>query len=65
METRIIKGNIISAPEFGKLDITEKGYLIAVDGKIKGTDIVCPCCKGGVNDLTDKVNIFYMNRYLV
>ena len=36
METRIIKGNIISAAEFGKLDITEKGYLIAIDGKIKG-----------------------------
>lgn len=37
METRIIKGNIISAPEFGKIEITEKGYLIAIDGKIKGT----------------------------
>lgn len=37
METRIIKGNIIAAPEFGKLDITENGYLITVDGKIRGT----------------------------
>ena len=37
METVIIKGNIISAPEFGKLEITENGYLIAEDGKIKGT----------------------------
>ncbi len=37
MEIRIIKGNIISAPEFGKIEITEKGYLIAIDGKIKGT----------------------------
>lgn len=36
METRIIKGNIISAPEFGKLDITENGYLAAVDGRITG-----------------------------
>jgi guanine deaminase len=36
MEIKIIKGNIISAPEFGKLDITEQGYLIAADGKIKG-----------------------------
>ena len=36
MEIRIIKGNIISVPEFGKLDITEKGYLIAVNGKISG-----------------------------
>ena len=36
METRIIKGNIISAPVFGQLDITENGYLAAVDGKIEG-----------------------------
>ncbi len=37
METQIIKGNIISAPEFGKLEITENGYLVAENGKIKGT----------------------------
>ena len=37
METRIIKGNIISAPKFGKIEITEKGYLIAIDSKIIGT----------------------------
>ena len=37
MEARIIKGNIISAPKFGKIEITEKGYLIAVDSKIIGT----------------------------
>ncbi len=36
MGIRIIKGNIISAPEFGRIDITEHGYLAAVDGKIKG-----------------------------
>ena len=36
METQIIKGNIISVPEFGKIEITENGYLIAEDGKIKG-----------------------------
>ena len=36
METLIIKGNIISAAEFGKVEITENGYLIAENGKIKG-----------------------------
>ena len=36
METLIIKGNIISAAEFGELEITENGYLIAENGKIKG-----------------------------
>ena len=36
METTIIKGNIISSPEFGKTEITENGYLIAENGKIKG-----------------------------
>ena len=33
METLIIKGNIISAAEFGELEITESGYLIAENGK--------------------------------
>ena len=36
METTIIKGNIISTPEFGKTEIAENGYLIAENGKIKG-----------------------------
>ena len=36
METTIIQGNIISSPEFGKTEITENGYLIAENGKIKG-----------------------------
>ncbi len=36
MKIRIIKGNIISAPEFGRIDITEHGFLVAADGKIKG-----------------------------
>lgn len=36
METTIIKGNIISSPEFGKAEITENGFLVAENGKIKG-----------------------------
>ncbi len=36
MTTTILKGNIISAPEFGTLEIVEQGYLVAVDGKIEG-----------------------------
>ena len=36
MNTTILKGNIVSAPELGKLDIVENGYLVAVDGVIEG-----------------------------
>lgn len=36
MKTTILKGTIISTPELGKLDITEHGYLVAVDGIVKG-----------------------------
>lgn len=36
MITTILKGNIVSAASFGKLDITENGYLIAENGIIKG-----------------------------
>ena len=36
MKTTILKGNIVAAPELGKLDIVENGYLVAVDGVIEG-----------------------------
>lgn len=36
MKTTILRGTIVSAPELGKLDITERGYLVAVDGIVKG-----------------------------
>lgn len=36
MATTILKGTVISAPSLGKLDITEGGYLVAVDGVIQG-----------------------------
>ena len=36
MNTTILKGNIVAAPELGKLDIVENGYLVAVDGVIEG-----------------------------
>ena len=36
MKTTILHGNIVSAPELGKLDIVENGYLIAEDGIIVG-----------------------------
>lgn len=36
MNTIILKGNIVAAPELGKLDIVENGYLVAVDGIIEG-----------------------------
>ena len=31
MAITILKGNIVSAPELGKLDVTEQGYLVAED----------------------------------
>ncbi len=37
MNTRILKGNIVSAPALGKLEILENGYLVARDGVIMGT----------------------------
>lgn len=36
MSTTILKGTIISAPALGKLEITERGYLVANDGIIQG-----------------------------
>ena len=32
--TTILKGNIVSAPACGRLDVTEHGYLIAENGVI-------------------------------
>ena len=42
MSVTIIRGTIVSAPVLGKLDITEGGYLIAVDGRIEGVYPVLP-----------------------
>ena len=36
MEITILHGNIVSAPELGKLDIVEHGYLVAKNGVIEG-----------------------------
>ena len=36
MSTTILKGTVISAPALGQLEITEKGYLVAEDGIIRG-----------------------------
>lgn len=36
MAITILKGNIVSAPELGKLEVTEHGYLVAEDGMIAG-----------------------------
>ena len=42
MSVTILKGTIVSAPELGKLDLTENGYLIAEDGVIVGVFPVLP-----------------------
>lgn len=36
MAAIVLKGNIVSAPALGKLDITERGYLVLEDGVIAG-----------------------------
>lgn len=36
MSITILKGTVISAPALGQLEITEKGYLVAEDGIIRG-----------------------------
>lgn len=38
----IIKGNIVSAPAFGQLEITEHGFLVAEKGRISGVFPVLP-----------------------
>ena len=38
----ILRGNIVSAPALGELEITERGYLAAEDGKILGVYPVLP-----------------------
>ena len=42
MAITILRGTIVSAPELGKLDITEHGYLVAEDGKITGVFTTLP-----------------------
>lgn len=36
MAATVLKGNIVSAPELGELEITEKGYMVLDDGIITG-----------------------------
>ena len=40
--TTILKGNIVSAPACGRLDVMEHGYLIAENGVITGVYPVQP-----------------------
>lgn len=55
--TTILRGIIVSAPELGKLDITENGFLVAVDGIIEGVYGTLPekyagcAIEGSGNDL--------------
>ena len=45
--TTILKGNIVSAPVCGRLDVTEHGYLIAENGVITGDSPVHGLCPFG------------------
>lgn len=53
----ILKGNIIHAPTFGALEITEQGYLVLVDGVIEGIYQELPPqhSDGTVHDYGDKL----------
>ena len=55
MSLTIIKGTILSAPAFGKLEVTENGFLIAENGKITGVFPVLPEAYAGapVEDFGD------------
>ena len=44
MSITVLKGHIISAPELGKLEITENGYLVLDDGVIVGVYSELPEC---------------------
>ncbi|MEG2177062.1 MAG: amidohydrolase family protein [Oscillibacter sp.] len=46
--TTILKGNIVSAPALGKLDITEQGFLVLEDGRIAGIHPQLPTRYAGV-----------------
>ena len=36
MSITILKGNIVSAPALGRLEVTKNGYLVAEEGRITG-----------------------------
>ena len=57
MNVTILHGNIVSAPELGKLDIVENGYLVAEDGIIVGGYETLPEKYAGceVEDYGDKL----------
>ena len=57
--TTILKGNIVSAPACGRLDVTEHGYLIAENGVITGVYPVLPeqyagAAGGGLRGRSDR-----------
>lgn len=54
---KALKGNIISAPSFGKLDIVENGYLVYEDERVLGVFKSLPSeyKSAKVEDFTDKL----------
>lgn len=48
MSATVLKGNIVSAPALGKLDITEHGYLVLENGVIAGIFAALPEAYAGV-----------------
>ena len=67
MSLTIIKGTILSAPAFGKLEVTENGFLIAENGKITGVFPVLPEAYAGapVEDFGDALVLQGMDRPLL
>ena len=46
--TQILKGNIVAAPELGRLDITEHGYLTAEEGNTMAVRMVLTGLLAGI-----------------
>ena len=42
--TQVLRGNIVQAPQLGKLDIREHGYLVLEDGAVRGCTTLCRRC---------------------
>ena len=38
--TQVLRGNIVQAPQLGKLDIREHGYLVLEDGAVQGASML-------------------------
>ena len=64
METTIIKGNIISTPEFGKTEITENGYGVPLRERERLFYVFCGSCgaRGGIGQSGPAANGLFVTE---